>query len=75
VGLETSWFRMLDGAYEEAEEDYSSWTVVSQLTNRSAYQGYQVVSRLGMQIGRRRYEGVQVEKRNMFFATLHVGLK
>jgi len=75
VGLETSWFRMLDGAYEEAEEDYSSWTVVSQLTNRSAYQGYQVVSRIGLQLRRRRYEGVQVEKRNMFFATLHVGLK
>ena len=75
VGLETSWFRMLDGSYEEVEEDFSSWTLVSQLTNRTAYQGYQVVTRLGIQIGRRRFEGVRTEKRNIFFATMHVGLK
>jgi len=75
VGLETSWFRMLDGAYEEVEEDYSSWSFVTQVTNRSAYQGYQVVSRIGLQLGRRRFEGVRTEQRNMFFATLHVGLK
>ena len=75
VGLELSSFRLLEGSYEEIDEDFSSWTWVTQLINRTAYQGYQLVTRTGLQIGRRRFKSRRTEQRNMFFLTINAGLQ
>ena len=74
VGYEVSWFRLLDGELPEADEGYRSRTLVVQLTNRSAYEGYKVVTRAGLQVGRRTFERARTERRNTVFFTIHAGL-
>ena len=74
VGLERSWFRLLKGHYEHATEHFRSWTLLTQLQNRSAYLGYRLVSRLGLEIGRRQFETRPNQHRSLVFATMHVGL-
>jgi len=75
LGLELSWFHLLEGKYEEVEGDFSSWFAVAQLINRSAYQGYQLITRVGLEVGRRRFEQGPNEQRNMFFMTINAGLE
>ncbi|NKB69600.1 MAG: hypothetical protein GKR89_21225 [Candidatus Latescibacteria bacterium] len=75
VGLEYSWFRLLEGRYEEVDEDFSSWTLVTQFINRTAYQGYQLITRTGLQIGRRRFAESRTQRRNLFFVTINAGLE
>lgn len=75
LGLELSRFHLLEGKYEEVEGDFSSWFAVAQLMNRSAYQGYQLITRIGLEVGRRRFEQALTERRNMFFMTIHAGLE
>jgi hypothetical protein len=75
AGLEVSWFRLLEGRYEEVAADYSSWTWITQLANRSAFQGYQVVTRIGLELGRQHFADQPDQRRNLFFATIHAGLE
>ena len=75
VGLEFSWFRLLDGRYEGIDEDFSSRFAVVQLLNRTAYQGYDLVTSVGLEIGRRRFRHRPDQRRNLFFMTIHAGLE
>ena len=74
MGLERSWFWMLDGAREEIAEDFNSWTLLLQLTNRVAYQGYQLVTRLGVQVERQSFAKSASESASMLFLSMNAGL-
>ena len=65
---------MLDGAREEIAEDFSSWTLLTQLTNRVAYQGYQLVTRLGVQVERQHFAERPTERASMLFLSVNAGL-
>ena len=66
---------LLDGQLEDVEQDYRSWTTVAQLSNRSAYLGYQLVTRIGLQISRKRFDDEQTQRVSAFFLTVHAGLR
>jgi hypothetical protein len=74
IGLERSWFWMMSGAREEIAEDFTSWTLLTQLTNRVAYQGYQLVTRLGMQVERQNFAERPTERASMLFLSINAGL-
>lgn len=74
IGLERSWFWMLDGAREEIAENFRSWTLLTQLTNRVAYQGYQLVTRLGVQVERQNFAERPTERASMLFLSINAGL-
>ncbi len=74
IGLERSWFWMLDGTREDLAEDFGSWTLLFQLTNRVAYQGYELVTRLGAQLERRTFAESPAQSNSLFFLSLNAGL-
>lgn len=74
LGLELSRFWMLEGERDEIAEDFSSLTTVVQLTNRVAYQGYQVVTRIGAQLTKKRFAESPSENSSLFFLTMNAGL-
>ena len=74
LGIERSYFWMLDGRREDLEEDFTSWTLLMQLTNRVAYQGYELVTRLGLQMARRNFAESESESSSLFFLTINAGL-
>ena len=65
----------MDGQLEDVQDDYRSWTSVAQLSNRSAYLGYQLVTRIGIQIGRKRFDSQRSQRVSAFFLTIHAGLR
>ena len=75
AGLELSRLWLLDGQLEEIDDDYRSWTGVAQLSNRSAYLGYQLVTRIGLQIGRKHFDAGTSQRVSAFFLTVHAGLR
>ena len=75
LGLELSRLWLLDGQLEDVEQDYRSWTTVAQLSNRSAYLGYQLVTRIGLQISRKRFDDERTQRVSAFFLTVHAGLR
>ena len=74
LGLERSFFWLLDGRREEIGEDFTSWTLLTQLTNRVAYQGYELVTRLGLQLARQTFAASETESSSLFFLTVNAGL-
>ncbi|MFT7694880.1 MAG: hypothetical protein ACI8P2_003514, partial [Candidatus Latescibacterota bacterium] len=74
IGIERSWFWMMDGMREEIAEDFGSWTLLLQLTNRVAYQGYQLVTRAGMQVERQNFARSATESASMLFLSMNAGL-
>ena len=75
LGLERSWFWLLKGTREEVESDYSSWTWVGQLSNRTAYQGYLLVTRLGMEMETRRLAHQSAPRNSQVFLSVNAGLR
>ena len=75
LGLELSRLWLLDGRLEDVEQDYRSWTTVAQLSNRSAYLGYKLVTRIGVQISRKRFDDERTQRVSAFFLTVHAGLR
>jgi hypothetical protein len=75
LGLELSRLWLLDGQLEDVEQDYRSWTTVAQLSNRSAYLGYQLVTRIGLQISRKRFDDERTQRVSAFFLSVHAGLR
>jgi hypothetical protein len=45
-----------------------------QLTNRVAYQGYELVTRLGLQLARQSFATSPTESSSLFFLTINAGL-
>jgi hypothetical protein len=75
VGAELGRFWMLEGQREEIDQDFWSWVMAAQLTNRVAYQGYQLVTRAGLQWRQRRFARAEDQRDTMFFMTMHAGLR
>ena len=75
LGLETSRFWLLDGRRDEIEEDFWRWTVICQLTNRVAYQGYLLVTRTGLRLSGWRFESGRDQRTNLVFLTINAGLR
>ena len=74
VGLEVSRLWLLEGRREEVDTDFFGWTAVAQLTNRTAYQGYQLVTTTGVQFQQRRFAGRAPQEASLVFMTLYAGL-
>ena len=66
---------MLDGRLIEADEGFSSISVVAQLTNRSAYQGYTLITRLGVLVSERNFETTPDQRSSQFFLSVNAGLR
>lgn len=75
LGLELSRLWLLDGRLEEVDDNYRSWTGVAQLSNQSVYLGYRLVTRIGLQIGRKRFDNERSQRVSAFFLTVHAGLR
>ena len=75
AGLEVSRFWMIDGRRQDIDQDFSGQTVVFQLVNRVAYLGYQLVSRAGFQLTRRKLEDGERQDSNLLFMTVNAGLR
>ena len=74
VGLEIGRLWLLEGEREEVDADFLGWTAVAQLTNRTAYQGYQLVTTTGLQFQQRRFAGRAPQEASLVFMTLYAGL-
>ncbi len=74
LGLETSRFWLLDGRLPQAD-DFWRWTVIGQLTNRVAYEGYNLVTRTGLRLGGWRFENGRDQRTNLLFLTINAGLR
>ena len=74
TGLELTWFDLIEGAFPEANENFFGWALIAQITNRVAYQGYQLVSRVGLQLDERRFAGQADISSSLFFITINAGL-
>ena len=75
VGLEASWFWLWEGRRQEIDEDFSRRTGIAQLTNRTAYEGYQVITRVGLRLSWWTFERSRGQSTSMFFMTVNAGLK
>ena len=75
AGLEVSRFWMIDGRREDIDQGFSGQTVVFQLVNRVAYQGYKLVSRTGLQLTRRKLEDGERQDSNLVFMVINAGLR
>ncbi len=75
LGVERSWFWLLDGTREEVVSDYSSWTWVAQVSNRTAYQGYMLVTRLGMEVQTRQAADQPAPRNSQVFLSVNAGLR
>ena len=74
VGLELSRFWLLEGRYEEIDQDFSAWTGVVQLSNRTAYEGYRLTTRGGLQFTRRHFDGRPSQGTSRLFLSILAGL-
>lgn len=75
LGVERSWFWLLEGSREEVTADYSSWTWVGQVSNRTAYQGYLLVTRVGMEVEARRVGKEPAPRNSQVFLSVNAGLR
>ena len=74
-GIEASRLWILDGQLVDTEEDFSSISGVVQLTNRSAYQGYTLITRLGVLVTERHFETLTDERLSQVFLSVNAGLR
>ncbi len=74
LGLEASRFWLLEGARPEADDDYFGWAWLGQLTNRNAYQGYELVTRIGLRLTRRDFAHGISQSSSLFFLAMNAGL-
>ncbi len=75
VGVEGDWFWLLNGQREGVDEDFFRWTWITQLTNRVAYQGYQVVTRTGLRLSSWTFARSPGQQSSLFFMTINAGLR
>jgi hypothetical protein len=75
LGLEASRLWLLDGEREDVNEDYLQWTLVGQISNRTAFQGYQLVTRLGLQLIRRDFAKSEDQRSSLGFLSINAGLR
>jgi hypothetical protein len=71
AGLEFGWRWALDGS---GEPDSRNWGAVIQLSDRVAYQGYNLVARAGLRVGHQRAEGQPSRRTSLFLLSVNAGL-
>ncbi len=71
VGLEFGWRWALAGT---PEPDSRNWSAVLQLSDRVAYQGYNLVARAGLRVGQERADGRQARRTSLFLLSINAGL-
>jgi hypothetical protein len=74
LGLEASRFWLIEGARPDVDDSYFGWTWLGQLTNRNAYQGYELVTRIGMRLTKRNFAGGISHSSSLFFLAMNAGL-
>ena len=74
AGVEAGQLWLLEGMREQVDADFFTWTAVVQLLNRTAYQGYQLVTTTGVQYQQRRFDGRPSLESSLVFMTLYAGL-
>lgn len=75
LGLEASWFWLLEGERPEVDQDFRRWTGIAQLVNRTGYEGYQLITRAGLRLSQWDFERDPGQRTSAFFMTINAGLK
>ena len=74
-GLEAGKFWLLDGQFDSADTDFSQFSFIAQLTNRTAYQGYKLIARMGLQLNKRRFARRPSQNETLVFLSINAGLR
>lgn len=75
LGLEFSRLWLLEGRREDIGENFSRWTTIIQLSNRVAYEGYQLATRTGLRLSAWNFSRRRDQRTNTFFLTIIAGLR
>jgi hypothetical protein len=75
LGLETSRLWLLAGQNEEYKEDFWRWTLITQLRNGVAYEGYQLIMRAGLRLSGWQFAHGRDQRSNSIFMTINAGLR
>ncbi|MCC7265656.1 MAG: hypothetical protein IT369_24370 [Candidatus Latescibacteria bacterium] len=75
LGLERSWFDLLHGRYDGVEEGFTSWAFIAQFSNRTAYEGYKLVTLVGFEMSRRTFRHQADQDRNLLFFSVNAALR
>ena len=54
---------------------HAEQTLIAQLANRVAYEGYQLVTRTGLRLSAWHFENGRSQRTNMLFMTINAGLR
>ena len=74
LGLEASRFWLVEGARSDVAESYFGWVWLGQLTNRNAYQGYELVTSIGVRLTKRNFASGISHGSSLFFLAMNAGL-
>mgnify|MGYP006136709635 CR=1 FL=1 len=75
LGLETSRLWLIEGQTEETEQDFWRWTLIVQLRNGVAYEGYQLITRAGLRLSGWQFADGRDQRSNAIFMTINAGLQ
>ena len=74
TGLEIGWIRRYGRLEEGLKRQARNWTLVGQISNRVAYQGYNLAVRAGLRFGRVLLEDGGTQRTSLFFLSVNAGL-
>ncbi len=75
LGIETSRLWLLEGHSEEYEQNFWRSTLIVQLRNGVAYEGYRLVTRAGLRLSRWHFDDGHSQRSNTLFMTINAGLQ
>ena len=75
LGLEASRLWLLEGQRADVTEDFTRWTLIVQLSNQVAYEGYQLATRTGLRLSAWNFAEGRDQRTNTFFLTIVAGLR
>jgi hypothetical protein len=75
LGLETSRLWLLQGRSAETQQDFWRWTLIAQLRNGVAYEGYQLITRAGLRLSSWQFADGRHQRSNAIFMTINAGLQ
>ena len=75
IGLEWTRGWLLEGERRELDSGFTARTLIVQVINRVGFQGYQLVTRGGIQVGDRDPESGPAERSSLLFVSMNAGLQ
>ena len=75
LGLEWTRGWLLKGDHPELDGGFTARTLIVQVINRVGYQGYQIVTRGGVQLSERDPESGPAERASLLFVSMNAGLR